>query len=66
MTSWWWVVSFNAKLESDASTNWPGVTGKCISGQRNVNGERFLPFCAINQLTIINTMCHHARQITRA
>jgi len=57
MTSWWWVVSFNAKLESDASTNWPGVTGKCISGQRNVNGERFLPFC---------TMCHHARQITRA
>jgi len=47
---------FNAK---HASKNWPGVAGKFIPGQRNVNGERFLQFCAINQLTIMNPVYQH-------
>ncbi len=50
---------FNGKLGSDASLHWPDVAGKFIPGQGNENGERFLQFCALHNLSIMNTMYRH-------
>ena len=48
---------FNARVGSskDDSDVWQDVRGKHGVGECNAAGERFLEFCAVNQLTIMNT-----------
>ena len=48
---------FNARvgvLKPDEE-EWQGVLGKHGIDERNEAGEEFLQFCALNQLTVMNT-----------
>ena len=36
--------------------SWRGVIGKHGIDERNLAGEEFLQFCAVNQLTVMNTV----------
>ena len=46
---------FNAKVGDDR-TNWEGVMGNYGYGNTNERGEKLLNFCAVNDLSISNTM----------
>ena len=46
----------NATVGNDCLQNWPSVAGKFGLGNRNCRGDRLLHFCAINNLTILNTL----------
>ena len=56
----------NAKVGRDSYSNWPSVVGIYGVGRCNERGERLLQFCAINNLTIVNTLYKHnlSRRIT--
>ena len=48
---------FNARVGvlKDGEEEWQGVIGKHGLDERNEVGEEFLQFCALNQLTVMNT-----------
>ena len=48
---------FNAKmgLLKPGEEEWRGVVGKHRLDERNEAGEEFMQFCALNQLTVMNT-----------
>jgi len=50
---------FNAQLGEDVQL-WQGVTGRsCVGNTTSGNGRRLLQFCAINSLTVLNTLFQH-------
>ena len=52
---------FNAKVGADSHINWPSEVGKFGLSTRNERGERLLQFCAINGLTVVNTLYKHKK-----
>ena len=57
---------FNAKVGSLVNDEWKGVIGKFGLGEMNERGLELLQFCAINNVTITNTLFKHSeiRRIT--
>ena len=49
----------NAKVGRDSYSNWTSLVGIYGVGDCNERGERLLQFCAINNLTIVNTLYKH-------
>ena len=49
---------FTAQLGEDVQL-WQGVTGRSCVGYTSGNGRRLLQFCAINRLTVLNTLFQH-------
>lgn len=52
---------FNAKVGADSHINWPSEVRKFGLGTGNERGERLLQFCAINGLTVVNTLYKHKK-----
>ena len=57
---------FNAKVGSLVNDEWKGVIGNFGLGEMNERGLELLQFCAINNVTITNTLFKHSeiRRIT--
>ena len=51
---------FNVKVGEDQLDNWPNVSGKYGLGNSNQRGQELLQFCAINGLTVSNTLFRHS------
>ena len=47
---------FNAKVTQHQHQSWPSVVGRYGIGQENDRGNTWQQFCAINQLTLSNTL----------
>ena len=52
---------FNVKVGANSHINWPSEVGKFDLGIGNERGERLLQFCAINGLTVVNTLYKHKK-----
>ena len=50
---------FNAKIGHGAYLNWPEIASRFSIGSANASGEILLQFCAMNDLSIMNTFYQH-------